>query len=50
MAFLDFMAPPAHKPALPAEKIDKEYKAMRLKVFLGDISRRLMSPLAWTWP
>ena len=35
MAFLDFMAPPAHKPALPAEKIDKEYKAMRLKVFLG---------------
>ncbi len=35
MAFLDFMAPPAHKPLLPAEKIDKEYKAMRLKVFLG---------------
>ena len=35
MAFWDFMAPPAHKPALPAEKIDKEYKAMRLKVFLG---------------
>ena len=35
MAFLDFMAPPAHKPELPAEKIDKEYKAMRLKVFLG---------------
>ncbi|MBO4935453.1 MAG: MFS transporter [Alistipes sp.] len=35
MAFLDFMAPPAHKPQLPAEKIDKEYKWMRLKVFLG---------------
>ena len=35
MAFLDFMAPPAHKPELPAEKIDKEYKSMRLKVFLG---------------
>ena len=35
MAFLDFMAPPAHKPELPAEKIDKEYKAMRWKVFLG---------------
>ena len=35
MAFLDFMAPPAHKPELPAEKIDKEYKWMRLKVFLG---------------
>ena len=35
MAFLDFMAPPAHKPQLPAEKINKEYKAMRLKVFLG---------------
>lgn len=35
MAFFDFMAPPAHKPALPPEKVDKEYKAMRLKVFLG---------------
>ena len=35
MAFLDFMAPPAHKPELPAEKIDKEYKWMRLKVFIG---------------
>ena len=35
MAFLDFMAPPAHKPLLPAEKIDKEYKQMRWKVFLG---------------
>ena len=36
MAFLDFMAPPAHaEKAVPAEKIDKEYKAMRLKVFIG---------------
>ncbi len=35
MAFLDFMAPPAHKPLLPEEKIDKEYKWMRLKVFIG---------------
>ena len=35
MGFLDFMAPPAHKPELPKEKIDKEYKSMRLKVFLG---------------
>ena len=35
MAFLDFLAPPAHKPELPKEKIDKEYKAMRLKVFIG---------------
>ena len=35
MGLLDFMAPPAHKPELPAEKIDKEYKSMRLKVFLG---------------
>lgn len=35
MALLDFMAPPAHKPLLPAEKIDREYRSMRLKVFLG---------------
>ena len=35
MAFLDFMAPPAHKPLLPQERIDKEYKWMRLKVFIG---------------
>ena len=35
MGPLDFMAPPAHKAELPAEKIDKEYKSMRLKVFLG---------------
>ena len=35
MGLLDFMAPPAHKAALPAEKVDKEYKMMRLKVFLG---------------
>ena len=36
MGFLDFMAPPAHAEKLvPAEKIDKEYTAMRWKVFLG---------------
>ena len=35
MAFLDFMAPPAHKPQLPAEKVKKEYTAMRWKVFIG---------------
>ena len=36
MAFLDFMAPPAHaQKRVPAERIDKEYKAMRLKVFIG---------------
>ena len=35
MAFLDFLAPPAHKPLLPQERIDKEYSAMRWKVFLG---------------
>ncbi len=35
MGFLDFMAPPAHKPELPKEKIDKEYRWMRLKVFIG---------------
>ena len=29
------MAPPAHKAQLPAEKIDKEYKQMRWKVFIG---------------
>ena len=35
MAFLDFMAPPKHKAELPAEKVDKTYKAMRWKVFIG---------------
>lgn len=35
MAFLDFMAPPAHKPQLPAEKVKKTYTAMRWKVFIG---------------
>lgn len=35
MSFFDFLAPPAHKPQMPADKIDKEYKSMRLKVFLG---------------
>ena len=35
MAFLDFMAPPKHKPELPAEKVKSEYTAMRWKVFIG---------------
>lgn len=30
-----FLDPPAAKPLLPKEKIDAEYKKMRLKVFLG---------------
>ncbi len=32
---LNFFNPPAAKPLLPAEKIDGEYRRMRLKVFLG---------------
>ena len=32
---LNFFNPPADKPLLPKEKIDSEYKKMRLKVFLG---------------
>jgi OPA family glycerol-3-phosphate transporter-like MFS transporter len=32
---LKFLDPPAAKPLLPKEKIDSEYKKMRLKVFLG---------------
>lgn len=31
----NFFAPPASKPLLPSDKIDSEYKRMRLKVFLG---------------
>ena len=30
-----FLDPPKPRELIPAEKIDKEYKAMRLKVFLG---------------
>ena len=30
-----FLDPPKPKAQIPAEKVDKEYKAMRLKVFLG---------------
>ncbi len=30
-----FLDPPAPKPQMPAEKVDKTYKAMRIKVFLG---------------
>lgn len=32
---LKFLDPPAAKPLLPKEKIDSEYKKMRLKVFIG---------------
>ena len=32
---LNFLDPPVAKPLLPKEKIDSEYKKMRLKVFLG---------------
>ena len=32
---LDFFAPPAAKPRLAEDKIDAEYRRMRLKVFLG---------------
>ena len=32
---MGFLTPPAKKPLLAADKIDKEYKKMRLKVFLG---------------
>lgn len=32
---LKFFDPPTEKPLLPKEKIDAEYKKMRLKVFLG---------------
>lgn len=30
-----FFDPPAAKPQLPEEKVDKTYKSMRIKVFLG---------------
>jgi OPA family glycerol-3-phosphate transporter-like MFS transporter len=32
---INFFKPPAHKDLLPDEKIDKEYKKLRLQVFLG---------------
>ena len=35
MAFLDFLAPPKHKPELPADQVKKTYTAMRWKVFIG---------------
>ena len=35
MGFLSFFTPPAKKPIIAKEKIDGEYKRMRLKVFLG---------------
>ena len=31
----NFFTPPQAKPLLPKEKIDKVYKSMRLRVFLG---------------
>ena len=35
MAILDFFSPPAARERLAADKIDAEYRRMRLKVFLG---------------
>lgn len=35
MSILNFFNPPAEKPLVPKEKIDAEYKKMRIKVFLG---------------
>ena len=35
MAMLDFFSPPAARERLAADKIDAEYRRMRLKVFLG---------------
>lgn len=32
---IKFLKPPAPKPQLPEDKVDSEYKKMRLKVFLG---------------
>ena len=32
---MGFLTPPAKKPLMASDKIDKEYKKMRLKVFLG---------------
>lgn len=32
---MEFLAPPAHKQELPAEKIDSAYKSYRWQVFLG---------------
>jgi len=32
---IKFLKPPAHKEILPAEKIDPEYKRLRLQVFMG---------------
>ena len=31
---MGFLTPPAKKPLMAADKIDSEYKKMRLKVFL----------------
>ena len=30
-----FLAPPAYKPEMPAEKVDSTYKKLRWQVFLG---------------
>ena len=35
MGFMKFLKPPAHAEALPAERVDPEYKRLRLQVFLG---------------
>lgn len=35
----NFLAPPAYKQELPAEKIDSAYKSYRWQVFLGIFSK-----------
>ena len=35
MGFMKFLKPPAHAEPLPAERVDPEYKRLRLQVFLG---------------
>lgn len=35
MGFMQFLKPPAHTEALPAKRVDPEYKKLRLQVFLG---------------
>ena len=32
---IGFLTPPAHKPELPKEEIDKRYKELRWQVFIG---------------
>lgn len=37
----NFLAPPAHKQELPAEKIDSAYKSYRWQVFKGGKTKRV---------